>query len=83
MRTNTLSEDSIMMDRPDIAVESAEAEVAVQTFVAGLQAGYDHRNAEVLNRQFAADVIWGSPYGALIDGYDQLHPIHVRSRSAL
>lgn len=66
------------MDRPDIAVESAEAEVAVQTFVAGLQAGYDHRNAEVLNHQFAADVIWGSPYGALIDGYDQLHPIHVR-----
>lgn len=66
------------MDRPDIAIESAEAEVAVRTFVAGLQAGYDQRDAEVLNRQFAADVIWGSPYGALIDGYDQLHPIHVR-----
>lgn len=66
------------MDRPDIAVERAEAEVAVRTFVAGLQAGYDQRDAEVLNRQFAADVIWGSPYGALIDGYDQLHPIHVR-----
>lgn len=66
------------MDRPDIAVESVEADVAVQTFVAGLQAGYDQRDAEVLNRQFAADVIWGSPYGALIDGYDQLHPIHVR-----
>ncbi|MBV9246182.1 MAG: hypothetical protein JO366_15360 [Methylobacteriaceae bacterium] len=35
-------------------------------------------NAEMLNRQFAADVIWGSPYGALIDGYERLHPIHVR-----
>ncbi|WGD49090.1 SgcJ/EcaC family oxidoreductase [Bradyrhizobium sp. CB1650] len=67
-----------MMARPDIAVASAEAEVAVRTFAAGLQAGYDHRDAEVLNRQFAANVIWGSPYGALIDGYDQLHPIHVR-----
>jgi uncharacterized protein (TIGR02246 family) len=31
-----------------------------------------------LNRQFAADVIWGSPYGALVSGYEQLHPIHVR-----
>jgi uncharacterized protein (TIGR02246 family) len=31
-----------------------------------------------LNRQFAADVAWGSPFGALVDGYDALHPIHVR-----
>lgn len=66
------------MDRPHIAAESAEAEAAVQAFAAGLQAGYDQRNAEVLNCQFAADVIWGSPYGALIEGYQQLHPIHVR-----
>jgi hypothetical protein len=21
--------------------------------------------------------VWGSPYGALVDGFDQLHPIHV------
>lgn len=21
---------------------------------------------------------WGSPYGALVDGFEQLHPIHVR-----
>ncbi len=47
-------------------------------FVATLQAGHDHRDADVLNRQFAADVMWGSPYGALVDGYDALHPIHVR-----
>jgi uncharacterized protein (TIGR02246 family) len=44
----------------------------------GLQAGYDQRDAEMLNSQFPANVIWGSPYGALVDGYDQLHPIHVR-----
>jgi uncharacterized protein (TIGR02246 family) len=67
-----------MPDRPRIAIESADSEAAVRAFAAGLQAGYDQRDAEVLNRQFAADVIWGSPYGALVDGYDRLHPIHVR-----
>ncbi|MGH9045942.1 MAG: hypothetical protein ACRDVW_01350, partial [Acidimicrobiales bacterium] len=35
-----------------------------------------------MNSQFAADVIWGSPYGALVDSYDQLHPIHVRFQQA-
>jgi uncharacterized protein (TIGR02246 family) len=45
--------------------------------VATLQAGHDQHDAEILNRQFASDVIWGSPFGALIDGYAQLHPIHV------
>jgi uncharacterized protein (TIGR02246 family) len=64
--------------RPQVAIASAEAEAAVEAFATGLQAGYDQRDAEVLNRQFAADVIWGSPFGALVDGYDQLHPIHVR-----
>lgn len=65
-------------DRPTIAIEGAEAKAIVGEFVAGLQAGHDHRDADVLNRQFAADVIWGSPYGALVDGYHLLHPIHVR-----
>ncbi|MBV9705157.1 MAG: SgcJ/EcaC family oxidoreductase [Methylobacteriaceae bacterium] len=67
-----------MAIRPNLAIESAEAEAAARAFAAGLQAGHDGRNAEMLNRQFAADVIWGSPYGALIDGYERLHPIHVR-----
>jgi uncharacterized protein (TIGR02246 family) len=61
-----------------IGVANTEAAAAAQAFAAGLQAGHDQRNAEVLNRQFAADVIWGSPYGALVDGYERLHPIHVR-----
>lgn len=67
-----------MADRPTLGIASTETKAAVQAFVAGLQAGYDHRDAEQLNRQFAADVIWGSPYGALVSGYDRLHPIHVR-----
>ena len=66
-----------MPDRPRIAIQSTDAETAVRAIAAGLQAGYEQRDAEVLNRQFAADVIWGSPYGALVEGYDKLHPIHV------
>ena len=65
-----------MATRPALRMANAEAEAAVQTFMAGLQAGHDRRDAEVLNAQFAADVAWGSPYGALVVGYDQLHPIH-------
>lgn len=67
-----------MSERVRVGVVSAEAAAAVEEFVAGLQAGHDQHDAEVLNRQFAADVSWGSPFGALVDGYEQLHPIHVR-----
>lgn len=67
-----------MSNRRVLGIDNPQAEAAVQAFVAGLQAGYEQRDAEVLNHQFAADVIWGSPFGALVEGYDQLHPIHVR-----
>jgi PPOX class F420-dependent enzyme/OxyR family protein/uncharacterized protein (TIGR02246 family) len=51
---------------------------AVQGLVAELQAGLDSRDADVYNRHFAADVIWGSPFGATVHGYDRLHAIHVQ-----
>jgi PPOX class F420-dependent enzyme/OxyR family protein/uncharacterized protein (TIGR02246 family) len=51
---------------------------AADRLVAELQAGRDSRDAEVYNRHFARDVIWGSPYGAVICGYDELHAIHDR-----
>ena len=66
-----------MTKRPSVGVVNGAAEAAVRAFAAGLQAGHDRRDAEVLNRQFAADVVWGSPYGALVEGYERLHPIHV------
>lgn len=67
-----------MTARPNVGIASTEAAAAAETFRAGLQAGHDQRDADILNHQFSADVVWGSPYGALIDGYDHLHPIHVR-----
>jgi uncharacterized protein (TIGR02246 family) len=60
-----------------LGLANPDARAAVDSFTAGLQDGHDRRDAEMLNRQFAGDVIWGSPYGALVEGYEQLHPIHV------
>ena len=50
--------------------------IAVDEFVAGLQAGIDSADAEAYNADFADDVMWGSPYGATVIGYDTLHAIH-------
>jgi hypothetical protein len=63
--------------RPSVVVINEEAQSAADFFAAHLQAGHDQRDADILNHQFAADVVWGSPYGALVDRYDQLHPIHI------
>ncbi|MBM9438887.1 nuclear transport factor 2 family protein [Actinacidiphila bryophytorum] len=71
-----------MSGRAWVGVAGGEARAAAEEFAAGLQAGHDRRDADVLNRQFAADVVWGTPYGALVDGYRQLHPIHVRFQQA-
>jgi uncharacterized protein (TIGR02246 family) len=68
---------ALAIARPFVGLVNEEAQSAVEFFAAGLQAGHDQRDADILNHQFAADVVWGSPYGALVDGYDQLHPIHV------
>ena len=53
-----------------------EARDAVEGFVAGLQAGIDSADAQTYNADFAEDVMWGSPYGATVVGYDALHSIH-------
>jgi uncharacterized protein (TIGR02246 family) len=49
---------------------------AVDQFVAGLQSGIEDADAETYNAAFADDVMWGSPYGATVNGYDALHSIH-------
>jgi PPOX class F420-dependent enzyme/OxyR family protein/uncharacterized protein (TIGR02246 family) len=51
---------------------------AVERQVEELQAGLGDGDAEIYNRHFAADVMWGSPYGATVEGYDNLHAIHAR-----
>jgi uncharacterized protein (TIGR02246 family) len=55
-----------------------EASDAVARLVGELQAGWDQHDAEITDRRLAADVAWGSPFGATVHGYDQLHAIHLK-----
>ncbi len=50
----------------------------VTDFVRELQEGIDGADAVRFNRRFADDVLWGSPFGAVVEGYETLHSIHSR-----
>jgi PPOX class F420-dependent enzyme/OxyR family protein len=68
-------------ERPTLATTGPAdeaAQAAVQRLVDELQKGYDRRDADISNRHFAADLIWGSPFGATVTGYEELHAIHER-----
>jgi len=67
--------------RPSLGTDGAAAQranQAVADFVTELQAGWDRHDADITNRHFANDLLWGSPFGATLQGYEQLHAIHVR-----
>jgi hypothetical protein len=55
-------------DRPTLATghDLGAAPQAVATYVADLQRGWDERDAAIADRRLAADVAWGSPYGATV-----------------
>lgn len=65
-----------MIDRPTLSLE--EDPKVIEEFVAGLQAAIDASDANGFNRHFADDVLWGSPFGAVVGGYDEIHAIHDR-----
>ncbi len=75
--SNSTSDDN---NRPNLTWVEAQpdADTAIAAFVTELQQGWGQRDAAISNRHFAADVAWGSPYGATVHGYDQLHAIHTR-----
>jgi pyridoxamine 5'-phosphate oxidase family protein len=84
LRTQTLaaaaaSDGPMQHERPTLGTDGLapdEAAAVVADLVAELQAGIDTHDAETYNRHFANDVVWGSPYGATVRGYDDLHAIH-------
>jgi hypothetical protein len=53
-----------------------EAREAAELLVHDLQMGWDGHDAAVADRRLAVDVLWGSPFGASVRGYDRLHEIH-------
>jgi uncharacterized protein (TIGR02246 family) len=68
-------------NRPALGVEGAEMQEAIDAvacLVEELQAGWDQHDADLSNRHFAADVMWGSPFGAAVQGHDELHAIDGR-----
>jgi uncharacterized protein (TIGR02246 family) len=77
----TAMNDKHQPNRPTFAAEGAEAQEAseaVARLVEELQAGWDQHDANLSNRHFAADVMWGSPFGATVQSYEELHAVHVR-----
>jgi len=67
--------------RPSAGIQGSAAKsavAAVQSFVGELQQGWDVRDADITNRHFASDLVWGSPFGATVLGYEDLHAIHLR-----
>ena len=69
-----------MTERPVLALDDDPE--AIEEFVGGLQAAIDASDADTFNRQFARDVLWGSPFGAIVSGYDEIHSIHSRMFAA-
>ena|ERR1700761_713604 len=73
-----------MIEHPHLSAPERldAARGAVADLVAQLQAGLDLHSADIFNHSFAADVIWGGPYGATVSGYDHLHEIHKKLHAA-
>ena len=55
------------------AAEAVAAALATQ-----LQRGGDAGDADAYDAWFADDILWGSPFGATVAGFEQLNAIHRR-----
>ncbi|SHN46639.1 DUF4440 domain-containing protein [Cryptosporangium aurantiacum] len=66
------------MSRPTLSDPAAlrAAEEAVERFADELQAAGEAFDADLYDRSFADDVLWGSPYGATLAGFASLNRIH-------
>ncbi|WP_406268844.1 SgcJ/EcaC family oxidoreductase [Nocardia sp. NBC_00881] len=70
--------------RPTLSDPEAAArahEVAAE-FAAGLQRAGAAGDADGYDSDFAADVLWGSPFGASVAGYAELNTLHHRLMAA-
>jgi uncharacterized protein (TIGR02246 family) len=80
MPTTVRPSDDAGAARPVLDIDSAasDARAAVAALVAELQAGWDTHDADITDGSLANDVLWGSPFGATLQGYEPLHAIHIR-----
>lgn len=66
------------MRRRPVLAQDDDTE-AVERFVSALQAATD---AVAFNATCARDVLWGTPFGAAVEGYDDLPAIHSQMLAA-
>ncbi|MBF6183411.1 YybH family protein [Nocardia otitidiscaviarum] len=73
-----------MDTRPTLHDPSAQAtaETVAADLAAELQRAGETADADRYDSWFAADVVWGSPFGALVVGYEQINAIHRRMMGA-
>jgi hypothetical protein len=76
LRLRTTSSQGQSRPALDDPSTRAAATSAVEQLVAGFQDGVDRACADVYDWQFASDVLWGSPYGATVSGYEALNAAH-------
>jgi uncharacterized protein (TIGR02246 family) len=65
--------DRPALDRPALRPAAA---AAVRQLTGELQAGQADADADRYDGRFAADVLWGSPYGGTLAGLEVLLPVH-------
>lgn len=61
---------------------STSAHSVAVDFAAVLQRAGETRDADLYDSAFAADVLWGSPFGATVAGYAELNAVHQRLMAA-
>jgi uncharacterized protein (TIGR02246 family) len=64
--------------RPHLHRPRDESRAAVDCLIDHLQRGFDTGDADVYDGMFAGDILWGTPKGLVLQGYDLLNPIHRR-----
>jgi hypothetical protein len=70
------------MTAPILSGNDARADEVATRFAAELQQGLTARDTEVYDGSFAADVLWGSPYGETVHSLPDLLRIHRTLMSA-
>ncbi|MBF6327216.1 SgcJ/EcaC family oxidoreductase [Nocardia transvalensis] len=67
-----------MTMRPTLSDQAAEAQAhaVAGELAAELQRAGETADADLYDNSFATDVLWGTPFGATVIGYDRLNAIH-------
>jgi uncharacterized protein (TIGR02246 family) len=64
------------ISRPVLHQADGDAAVAAQQLIEALQQGFDTGDADIYDAMFASDVLWGTPKGLVLAGYNVLNAIH-------